>query len=77
MPDILLLNEQVSLVILRNWPMIRDSYLFIYNQEKRVKSLKRRMETWREFFVALYPLLTWAKPWYPAPIVGVISTLFL
>lgn len=46
-------------------------------QEKRIKSLKRRIETWRVFLVALYPVLVWTEPWYPAPIIGTISTIFI
>nr|CAH0110146.1 unnamed protein product [Daphnia galeata] len=51
--------------------------LLVSDQEKRIKSLKRRIETWRVFLVALYSILIWTESWYPAPIVGTVSTLFL
>ncbi|EFX88227.1 hypothetical protein DAPPUDRAFT_311771 [Daphnia pulex] len=51
--------------------------LLVSDQEKRIKSLKRRIETWRVFLVALYSVLIWTESWYPCPIVGTISTVFL
>lgn len=42
-----------------------------------MKSLKRRLENWRELLVSLYSVLMWSKPWYPALIVGTITLIFL
>ncbi|KAF2352132.1 hypothetical protein FHG87_017112 [Trinorchestia longiramus] len=42
-----------------------------------VKRLRRQLESWREVLVALYSLLVWDKPFYPAITASIVTTIFV
>ena len=45
-------------------------------QVKRVKHLKRRLESWRECLVILLSLLLWEQTWFPVLLMAVVSSIF-
>lgn len=45
-------------------------------KEKHMKQLKRKMECWREVVLPLNSILLWERPWYPALILGLTTTVF-
>ncbi|KAG0720971.1 ADP-ribosylation factor-like protein 6-interacting protein 1 [Chionoecetes opilio] len=47
------------------------------SQERRVKTLRRELEGWREVLCALHSVLTWEKHFFPALSVSAVSFLFL
>ena len=51
--------------------------LVIIVQEKKVKQVKRRLESWRECLVGLWSILLWEKPWFPPILITAITSVFM
>ncbi|XP_045117627.1 ADP-ribosylation factor-like protein 6-interacting protein 1 [Portunus trituberculatus] len=47
------------------------------SQERRVKTLRRELEGWREVLCALHSVLIWEKHFFPAISVSAVTFLFL
>ncbi|RXG51252.1 ADP-ribosylation factor-like protein 6-interacting protein 1 [Armadillidium vulgare] len=47
------------------------------DREKRIKTLRRDLEGWREILVVIHSLLIWEKQYYPAITASVISFIYL
>ena len=50
---------------------------FIIVQEKKVKQVKRRLESWRECLVGLSSVLLWEKPWFPPILITAVTSVFM
>ncbi|XP_077300784.1 ADP-ribosylation factor-like 6 interacting protein 1 [Arctopsyche grandis] len=47
------------------------------DQEKQLKKIKRKLESWREVILPLHSVLTWDQKWYPGVTFGSISIIYL
>ncbi|KAK3872226.1 hypothetical protein Pcinc_022693 [Petrolisthes cinctipes] len=47
------------------------------DQERRVRTLRRELEGWREVLCALYSMIIWEKHYYPAISISAVTTFFM
>ncbi|XP_071514570.1 ADP-ribosylation factor-like protein 6-interacting protein 1 [Panulirus ornatus] len=47
------------------------------DQDRRVKTLRRELEGWREVLCGVHSILVWDKQYYPAISISAVTTLFL
>ncbi|KAJ0184000.1 hypothetical protein K1T71_000423 [Dendrolimus kikuchii] len=51
--------------------------IYIYNLfQKNVHELKTFLANWRFIILSLKPILLWEKPWYPAALITIVTTIF-
>ncbi|KAK7066405.1 ADP-ribosylation factor-like protein 6-interacting protein 1 [Halocaridina rubra] len=47
------------------------------DKDRRIKTLRRELEGWREVLCAVYSVLIWEKQYFPAISISAVTTLFM